>query len=414
MAVNYSDIQFTKEENFFIPNLNADYALFAIWKKAQPYKEEIKQVLSSSFEIVLETEIVWSEKHFHANASRLYEVPVFQNIDNEDLQSSHEKKIGGFQFIVIVVKDKVPKYSHAMSVSKKIELSNLNVVDAKRKVRDIVFKAEGVKYGVHSTNSIYEFFFQAPLLFGMDIFKQLINEEKPKLEKLSKDLEGANGWSNWESVFEILNATNNYVVLRGYEGLPAENPDKDVDLLTDNYQRIASALGAKQLSSKHYKGRIVVNNEETPIDIRFVGDHYYDTSMSKDMLDTKVNKNGFYELQDDFYFFSLLFHCKVQKAEVKEKYIGILDQLAKKLNYNWYLKETVFDDKAVGEILNGYFQSHHYYYRDPLDHGVFKNTKIIRHLPRIDDSPKKRSLKSIVKKVMPSWLFRFLRKLIKG
>ena len=376
----YSDIVFKKESNTYSHNLKNDFACFALWKPARPYRDKIRELLSSKFDILLETEIVWSDENFKQNAARLYEAPIKANIPIEKWTGGHDRKIGDSKFILFVVKDSNPNYTYAMSVSKKIELSNLNIVDAKYQIRDWIYDDLKIKFAVHSTNNIQEFFFQAPLILGIDLFKKLINGEKLKIEQISKDLEGANGWANWKEVFDILNVTNNYLVLRGFETLPKENPEKDLDILTDNYQRFASALGAAQHAPQPYKGKIKVNNENISLDIRYVGDKYYDIAWAKEMLQTKVNRNEVFVPREDHYFFSLLFHAKVQKPKVKEKYIGILEKIAENLHFDWYKTEELKDDKAMGQLLNGYFRNYYYYYEDPIDKGVYKNASVIKHI----------------------------------
>jgi len=123
----------------------------------------------------------------------------------------------------------------------------------------------------------------------------------------------------------------------------------------------------------------MINGEEISLDLRFVGDKYYDTSWQKDMLDRKVLKKGLFIPGEDDYFFSLLFHCKVQKSSVKEKYYGTLADLAKRLHFSWYQSDLLSDDKAIGEILNGYFNSQGYYYENPLDAGVYRNRSVIKY-----------------------------------
>ncbi len=378
--MNYSDVIFKKGASGYSHNLESDFACFALWKPARPYREKIRELLSSKFEILLETEIVWSVENFKQNAARLYESPMKSNIPKEKWPKGHEEKIGDRKFILFVVKDSNPNYTYAMSVSKKIELSNLNVVAAKYQIRDWIFDDLKIKFAVHSTNNIQEFLFQASLIFGIDLLKRLMNGDKPKIETISKDLEGANGWKNWKEFFDILNLTSNYLVLRGFETLPKENPEKDLDILTDNYQRFASALGATQLSHQPYKGVVNVNDERISLDMRYIGDKYYDVAWAKEMINTKVNRNGVFVPRDDHYFFSLLFHAKVQKPKVKEKYIGILDELSKTSSFDWYKSEQLNNDKAMGQLLDGYFRSHCYYYEDPLDNGVYKNESVIKFI----------------------------------
>jgi hypothetical protein len=418
MPENYSKIKFKKVAGGFQHNLKVDYACFALWKSARPYKEKIRELITDQFDILLEAEIIWSQEHFHENAARLYEAPMYKDIAKEKRRSNHAEKIGDNRFILFVIKDTAPHYTFAKSVSGKIELSNLNVVNAKYKFRDWIKEDIGVKYGVHSTNNIHEFFFQAPLLLGVELFDKLLNGKNPATKVINKDLEGADGWKNYTDFFRILNLTSNYLVQRSFETLPYANEEKDIDLLTDNYQRLASAIGARQFRKQPYKGYVTINGERISLDIRFIGDKYYDIVWQKGMLDNKICKNGVFVPREDDYFFSLLFHCKVQKGHVKEKYIGILSEIAKKHDFNWYNTELLADNTKIAEILRGYFQSHGYYYEDPLDNGVFKNNEIIRHLPKSEKifnsrKSKKQKIKSLIKKGIPKSLHPFFKKLIR-
>ncbi|AFL81708.1 hypothetical protein Aeqsu_2248 [Aequorivita sublithincola DSM 14238] len=396
----YSSIYFKQEGNDFSHNLKSDFACFALWKPARPYRDRIRNLLATNFDILLETEIVWTDKNLKQNAKRLYEIPIRLHVPAEKWPVGHEKKIGDNKFILFVVKDNKPDYTYAMSVSKKIELSNLNVVKTKYQIRDWIKDDLKVNYAVHSTNNIYEFFFQAPLILGADIFKKLIGGEKIIKELIEKDLEGADGWKNWQEVFEILNLTNNYLVLRGFETLPINNSEKDLDILTDNYQRFASALGAAQLSHQPYKGNFKVNNEEVSLDMRFIGDKYYDIAWAKEILQTKMLRNNVYIPRKDHYFYSLLFHAKVQKPKVKAKYIDILEKLAKDLNFEWYKTEKIENDIAMGQILNGYFRSQGYFYENPIDRAVYKNESIIKFLQNNKFSLYKLWLKKIETRVL--------------
>lgn len=410
----YADLSFMREDNYFRHNLDDDFAIFALWKSARPYLDEIRGVLASEFEVLLETEIVWSEEHFHNNASRLYEVPISDLAPKEDWQSGHAEKIGQLNFILFVVKDKSPKYSYDMSVSKKIELANLNVVKVKYQIRDLIYKDLKVKYSVHSTNNIYEFFFQTPLLLGLDNFEKLLNGERLEIDRHAEDLQGANGWKSYQEVFSILNITNNYLVLRGFETLPSENEEQDLDVLTDNYQRFASALGAKQDAKRPYKAKVLIAGESISLDMRFVGDKYYDVAWSQEMLRTKVNRNGVFVPREDHYFFSLLFHAKVQKPEVKLKYIEILQNLAEKMNFAWYDTNQLENDPVIGQMLNGYFRTHGYFYEDPIDTGVYKNAFVIKHL-QAQGKPvrksNKRRVKGMIKNMLPDKVAQYLSKL---
>ncbi|WP_316814883.1 hypothetical protein [Pedobacter nyackensis] len=413
MSHYYSSIKFSEKNNRFSHNLEADYTCFALWKSARPYRDKIRALLSAKFEILLETEIVWSKENFHDNAARLYENPLYDSIPKEKRKSQFADKLGDEKFNLFVIKDIKPDYAYVISTSKIIELSNLNTVHVKAEIRKWIFNDLGVEYAVHSTNGIYEFFFQAPLLLGVELFNTLMDGETPTIPRITKDLEGANGWSNWEELFKILNLTNNYLVLKNHEGFPHENSYNHLELLTDNYQRVASALAINQLSSDGSKGFIKVGGTNIPVDIRFIGDKYHNTSWQKDMLNKKVNKNGYFELRTDMYFFSLLYSCKVQKSTVTDKDIEILDKLAKDLKFTWYEKEMLHSDDAIGEILKGYFKAHQYHYEDPIDKQLSQKRQIIRHLPNensiIVRESKKTKLKRKIKDVIPESMFPLLK-----
>jgi hypothetical protein len=415
MKIHYSDVKFLMNGNSFVHNQANDFACFALWESARPFADKIREYLSSTFEILLETEVKWSEEHFHNNASRLYEFPIYSNILTEKENSSYAKKIGDKEFIFFVVKDTNPDYSYAMSVSKKIELSNLNIVRAKYTFRDWVTEKSNVKYAIHSSNNIYEFLFQTPLILGVNLFNDLLDGNKPIIPKISKDLEGANGWSSWKELFDVLNITNNYLILRNFEGLPYKNFDKDIDMLTDNYQRVASAIGAQQSTKKNYKASVIIENARVPFDIRFVGDKYYDCSWQKDMLESKVNIDGVNVPRSDHHFFSLLYHCRVQKQEVKEKYFDILKKLSKELNFNWYSDTVLKDDSVCGELLDGFLKANNYYYENPIDNQVYKNKNIIKFLPNLNSIKVRESTKSRAKRFiinnMSAESFLFLKKI---
>src|SRR5690606_22450022 len=209
-------------------------------------------------------------------------------------------------FVLFVIKDSKPKYSYVKATSNIIEIGNLNIYDLKNQIRKLIYDETGAPYAVHSTISLQEFFFQMPLLLGPELFKDLLNGARPSIKKISKDLEGADGWPNREAAFEILNLTTNYLLLSSYDGLPADGGN-NITLLTDNYQQLASALNIIQLSTDSSKGFVRLNNKLTPINIRFIGDNYHNTAWQKDMLNYKVKKEGLYVLRADMYFFSLLF-----------------------------------------------------------------------------------------------------------
>ena len=246
---------------------------------------------------------------------------------------------------------------------------------------------------------------------GLKNSSDIIGGVDLKLNKVYKnDLIGSDGWNNWKDLFEVLNATCNYVVLRGFEELPRNNSEKDLDLLTDDYQRLASIIGMIQVKSKPYKGFIVVDGQKVSVDIRFIGDHYFDTKFQAKVLKDRIIKNDVYVPNDDDYFFSLLYHCKVHKNKVKPIYFSVLDNLALRLGLDWFDITKSLNDTNSSKILNGYYRAHGFVYENPIDNDVFANEKIIKHLT----SHKKNSinLKNKLRKITPPFLLLLRRKIL--
>jgi hypothetical protein len=414
MIYNYSNIEFSKKNDRFSHILKYDYGCFVLWKPARPNRNMIRDLLSSKFEILLETEIEWSNENFHNNASRFYQKALYNSLSKEIRVSEHAHQIGDNMFILFVIKDVNPNYSYLKTTSNIIQIGNLNVYNLKKQIRSYIFQEIGVVYPIHSTNGIHEFFFQGPLLLGADLFKRLLFGEKVSIRKISKDLEGADGWLSWSQVFEILNISSNYVSL-DYENLLSNNDNGKMIILTDDYQRVASALGLNQFSKEACKGVIKVDNKEVLIDIRFIGDKYFNTSWQKDMLASKIFKNGVFILRSDMHFFSLLFYCKVHQNEVREKHIKALNILAKQLDFVWYNERDLFDDKVVASILKGYFEGHNYHYETPIDKTSGKNKSIIRNLPDRQSIICRESnitlIKKKIKRNIPKPIYMFLKKI---
>lgn len=393
------NIQFDYQNNQF-SHSHDDYAFFAIWRDAMTFLDQIRNGLLENFEIVAETKIIWSEKHLHDNAARLYEAPLYSNIPKQKRRSGHLAKIAGNELVAFVIKDINPDYGYEQSVSKKIELSNRNVVKAKSHFRSLVKETSGKAYAVHSTNNIQEFCFQAPLLFGVELLEKILRQQIKAPQILHKDLEGAEGWGDYRELFDILNWGSNYLVLRNFESLPESNPDGDIDFLTDNFQRLASLIGMEQSATNPYKGKLKVGGEEISVDIRFTGDDYFPGNWQQTMLSRKDFNGSLFIPRTDDYFFSLLYHCKVHKYLIKPAYKSRLEKLAQDLQLDWFEIDNIENDQKMGELLAGYFTGHQLVYFPPLDNGVGKNKSSIKYLPKAKDRVPVENLKRKAKRYL--------------
>lgn len=357
---------------------STDYACFALWSGARTKEGEILRDLRERFEVVGDFEIEWSKRNYNRNISRLYE-----NSGGLEEFRGWNQKVGPVPFRLVVVRDLSPSYTWKRSVSGMVEPSNEKVVAAKYRYRDLFSQ----KYQVHSSNNIEEFFFQGALLLGPDRLATLFERSSCREERLAQDLEGAEGWKSWEHLFSVLNLATRYVVLRNFDDLPGRLGDSDIDFLCDNFQRLASAANVHQSESRPFKGRILVAGEAISADLRYTGDGYYPALWQKDMLTRRVLGRGFYVPAADDLFFSLLYHCKVHKPEVRPNYEEQIDRLAQALRFDWYHRDDVNNDAACRKILAGYLRAKNLSYEEPVDPGVYCNEKIIRFLPQRFGAP---------------------------
>lgn len=379
-----------------IPRVRNEYACFAIWEGGRRREDDIVAELGKRFTIVADFLIHWSDRHYRRNIQRLYLRP------GETGGVGYDRKVGKPPFRFVIVEDAVPSYTWWKSVSGNIEPSNRNVVREKYRFRSWFDEP----YQVHSSNNIGEFYFQSVLLLGRPLLQQALCRRSPETVELHRDLEGADGWKDWKSLFAILNVCTDYLVLRNYENLPRQAEAGDVDFLCDNLQLLASAANVRQNINRTYKGHVEVGGERIPVDIRFVGDGYYSAAWEKDVIRRKVFLDGMYVPRPDDYFFTLLYHCKVHKRSVDRKYVALLGQMAKRMGFDWYDSVDLSDDDAVGGVLKGYMLSNNYYYERPIDRGVHENKGVIKTISKMPynnrtGSPLIRSIKKRIKPYLP-------------
>lgn len=396
----------------FHHNIDRDLHCFVAWTEAKPMVPEIREELSSRFKIVCDLEFAWSREHLAENTYRLYELPI--RLDGKDFYKDERlKKTGDGNFHFFAVEDKDPAYVYDQSVSGNLELVNPKVVEVKRLFR----KRLGLNR-VHSSNNIEEFYTQAALILGPEMLTELLNgKEIIESEILHKDLEGCGGWKNLRQLFTLLNIGADYLVLRNFESLP-DNPEDDIDFLTRDYQKLASLANLKQKvkENRPYKGVLQVGDQELPVDIRFIGDGYYDAVWEKEMLERKIRSESFYIPRADDHFFSLIYHARIHKVKVREDYYSRLESLAQQIGYEQFEKHILDSDEQTGKLLGGYMTANGYRYESPIDPGVKENKPVIAYLPgKMDISRKEKvkvfkSVKIVIKKLLPQGVVEYFRK----
>lgn len=182
----------------------------------------------------------------------------------------------------------------------------------------------------------------------------------------------------WSSVKEIFTALNDagctYAVLRNYEcmalGNPFTNGHDDIDVICNDLKSVQNILGVRRRfffpAVNSYYIRFI--DRRVNVDIRFVGDGYYDAIWEQVMLENRVLFNDcIYVLDPVNYFYSLAYHALLQKTYVSNDYQEKLLFMAKELK---------IPCKAVQElpyIIDKYMSAKGYYYTITKDPGIILN-----------------------------------------
>ena len=178
---------------------------------------------------------------------------------------------------------------------------------------------------------------------------------------------------NWENItcfFEALNNANiEYVVLRNYEKMHEEDffcdGHEDIDFLVSNVEKFKKIafLEKREPYDDNIHFKVLIQQCYIDIDIRCLGDKYYDSTWARKMLDNrKICLNGnWYVLSDEDYYYSLVYHAYIQKQVFALEYKKRLDEMYAKM-----LFEKV-DKNDHLENLSSFMKKNRYSFVRPSD-----------------------------------------------
>ena len=382
--------------------------LFIIWSKANTKKKKILSDIVNKFTILDVYNISWTKEKFSENLSRFYG-------QNLPANSKKEQHCGNETFTCIIVKDFNPKYERRQT-SKGLRIVNVNLFDSKKLYR--LWTGGGHK--IHATDNTKESKIQLMLLLKKKYnYYSTSNKTFNKEKQCNQDLIGTNGWESFEEVFDILNNTISYVILRNFETIHDEmnSLHPDVDILTDSQDEVISLLNAKKTIHKKHRvqHKVLINKKEMNFDLRFVGDNYYDVNWQKNILSTRFKQEFYYRPSEINYFFSLLYHALLHKPNFGYDYHRRLLEINEKClavtSKKYFLISDIFCD------LKEYMSINDYYFTYPKDFSVFWNFKLYRKI-NPSWSPFHKTYRTYVsimkfigdtKKFIASWLMTIIR-----
>ena len=183
-------------------------------------------------------------------------------------------------------------------------------------------------------------------------------------------------WNSLNDLFAKLNEME-YVILRNYETLEDEiNEGGDIDILCPQKAYVVDQIHASARVSRRevFNYFIMVGDKKIPIDIREVGDGYYDEKWEKSMLKRKIRIKGYYVMDDENYKYSLLYHALLHKFAIKETYISRLRDM---------FGMEIGNNDNTDELLGDYMRKKGYYIPIPVDRGVEFNKDKYKKICRI-------------------------------
>lgn len=183
-------------------------------------------------------------------------------------------------------------------------------------------------------------------------------------------LEGDNGWRNLSHYFEMLKESNiKYVILRKFDLFPDDfiDNDHDIDILCEDRDMFAFVSNAVHRSIGISGYKIIIEGKDISLDIRYIGDNYYDSKWEQDIINSRVLYKNFYLPDKNNLYFSILYHVFTQKKYIPEYYCSYIDQLEVHI---WGLSINNHDRLKV---LINYMKIRNYYYVKPYDYSVEQN-----------------------------------------
>lgn len=148
---------------------------------------------------------------------------------------------------------------------------------------------------------------------------------------------------------------------------PFVNGHNDIDLLCNNPYVVQKTLGTRKrfLFPTVNSYCIPFKDHSVNVDIRFVGDGYYDAMWEKEMLTKRVLFNNcIFVLDPQNYFYSLTYHAILQKRVFYDEYQTKLLSMAKDLGI------PCGSPLDFIQLLEEYMLDHNYYYTVTRDPGI--------------------------------------------
>lgn len=209
-------------------------------------------------------------------------------------------------------------------------------------------------------------------------------------------IRGSKGWSSLREFFHALkNADIKYVVLRKYDLMPDSfiEDDKDLDVLCISHDEFVLFANAEKRSIGISGYKIKVENDWLSLDVRFVGDDYYEKSWQRNVLANRIEFNDcVYVMDHENYLYTVAYHVLTQKQSISSYYKNLILTLEDEL---YGSRDLLSSEDCLAEALSSFMKANGYLFVEPKDNSVIQNQNNIKKLKTISYYPSDRKLKWI-------------------
>lgn len=302
-----------------------------IWPNHLHHTESILDNLKDRFSIIGNHAIQWNDDIIFQNFYRFYG-------DRLSTKAIKEKTSSGTTLKLITFRDDNPQHEFRLT-ARGVERVNSNFFDLKKLFR----KKFQTRFGIHGSNAEAETNKDLCLLLGMnmaDYKKQHPECWNGEVIKIKRNITGAHGWDSLDQFFHLINAVHPYIILRNSDELTEDlQLLDDIDFLVQNRRAFAYFSNARKMSkgTERANFRIRVSNQEIDIDIRYIGDNYFDTRWQMNCMKSRLkHPGGFYIMDEENQYHSLAYHALIHKRAMPEKYKAFFNMTDENLKNNLY------------------------------------------------------------------------------
>lgn len=297
--------------------------------------------------------------------------------------------------VLIVIRDHNPKLIR-MSIDTRIEEINHNFFEVRM--------LKHIQFGTLNNNQFSQYM---AIIFGVNGVRLQLNDLLDDHIIVDQD------WNSLEELFTVLNSVPQlkYVVLRGWNELLGEIENiQDIDFLVNDWVLFSKLIRLRPNKYKPYKGYIVLKDSRVSIDIRFLGDGYFDSNWQNNVLVSRQHTHFFFIPDEENYLFSLLYHKLIHKKGQSTKYEFEMKLLS--ANYKVAPSELIY-------LLAAYMNTNHYNISRCIDQSVENsiNLKMERKLQLMLMPFMHKPLEQIAKEqfyhFVPKNVVKLLKKIVK-